>query len=133
MKCRTLWHFIWVFTVCQNTPVGVSSIQRVNMFLKPLAKSRVLNLFLFLNQNMLWVLKRTVCMRHFFEYPGVTRFSSHLSMYPQYTDRVIVKRYFKEMLIEAILLFNLNIWTPIILTYPAAQIRVCDEFFFSYF
>ena len=40
------------------------------------------------------------------------------TLIPEYTDRVIVKRYFKEMLIEAILLFNLNIWTPIILTKP---------------
>ena len=26
MKCCTLQHFIWVFTVCQSTPFGVSSI-----------------------------------------------------------------------------------------------------------
>ena len=25
-----MWHFILVFTVCQNTPLGVSCIQRVN-------------------------------------------------------------------------------------------------------
>ena len=30
MKCRILRHFIWVFTVCQNTPIGVSTLQRVN-------------------------------------------------------------------------------------------------------
>ena len=25
MKCRILWHFIWVFTVCESTPLGVSN------------------------------------------------------------------------------------------------------------
>ena len=39
---------------------GFQKIQRVDMFLKPLDKCRVLNSFLFLNQNVLWVLKRTV-------------------------------------------------------------------------
>ena len=29
MKCRTMRHFIWVFTVCKNTHLGVSCIQRV--------------------------------------------------------------------------------------------------------
>ena len=24
-----LWHFIWVFTVCQSTPLGISSKQHV--------------------------------------------------------------------------------------------------------
>ena len=30
MKCHILWHFIWVFTVCESTFLEVSSIQRVN-------------------------------------------------------------------------------------------------------
>ena len=30
MKCRTMRHFIWVFTVCQSTHFGVSGLQRVN-------------------------------------------------------------------------------------------------------
>ena len=29
MKCNVMWHLIWVFTVCQSTPLGVFSIQRV--------------------------------------------------------------------------------------------------------
>ena len=36
MKCRTMLHFIWVFTVCQSTQFGVSGLQRVkgkNLFL----------------------------------------------------------------------------------------------------
>ena len=32
MKCRILRHFFWVFTVCRSTPVGISSIERVNNF-----------------------------------------------------------------------------------------------------
>ena len=30
MKCSFMLHFIWVFTVCQGSRLGVSSIQRVN-------------------------------------------------------------------------------------------------------
>ena len=29
MKCRIKWHFIWVFTVCYSTLLGVSGLQRV--------------------------------------------------------------------------------------------------------
>ena len=29
MKCSIMLHFIWIFTVCQSTSLGVSSIQRV--------------------------------------------------------------------------------------------------------
>ena len=29
MKCHIMWHFIKVFTVCQSTCLGVSSLQRV--------------------------------------------------------------------------------------------------------
>ena len=29
MKCSIMLHFIWVFTICQSTSLGVSSIQRV--------------------------------------------------------------------------------------------------------
>ena len=32
MKCRMMRHFIWVFTVCKNTRLGVSSIQRLKDF-----------------------------------------------------------------------------------------------------
>ena len=28
---RIMLHFIWAFTVCKNTPLGVSRIQRVNI------------------------------------------------------------------------------------------------------
>ena len=28
MKCSIMLHFIWVFTVCQSSRLGVSSIQR---------------------------------------------------------------------------------------------------------
>ena len=31
MKCSIMLHFIWVFTVCKSTPLGVSLIQRVNV------------------------------------------------------------------------------------------------------
>ena len=31
MKCSSMLHFIWVYTVCQTTRLGVSSIQRVNI------------------------------------------------------------------------------------------------------
>ena len=31
MKCRIMWHFIWVFTVCQSTCLKVSSAQKVNL------------------------------------------------------------------------------------------------------
>ena len=30
MKCNTMLHFIWVFTVCYSTRLGGSSIQVVN-------------------------------------------------------------------------------------------------------
>ena len=30
MKCCSMRHFIWVFTVCQSTHLGVSGLQRVN-------------------------------------------------------------------------------------------------------
>ena len=29
MKCSIMLHFIWLFTVCQNTHLGVSRIQRI--------------------------------------------------------------------------------------------------------
>ena len=29
MKCSIMLHFIWVFTVCKSTHLGVSQIQRV--------------------------------------------------------------------------------------------------------
>ena len=29
MKCHTMLHFIWVFTVCQSMYLGVTSIKRV--------------------------------------------------------------------------------------------------------
>ena len=29
MKCHIMWHFIWVFTVCKSTHLGVSCLQRV--------------------------------------------------------------------------------------------------------
>ena len=29
MKCHIMWHFIWVFTVCQSTCLGVSGLLRV--------------------------------------------------------------------------------------------------------
>ena len=31
MKCSTMQHFIWGFTVCKITPLGVSRIQRVKI------------------------------------------------------------------------------------------------------
>ena len=31
MKCSIMLHFIWVFTVCQSTHLGVSRIQRVKL------------------------------------------------------------------------------------------------------
>ena len=33
MKCRIMWHFIWVFTVCQSTCLGISGPQRVEHIL----------------------------------------------------------------------------------------------------
>ena len=33
MKCCIMQHFIWVFTVCQSTHLGVSFLQRVNPYL----------------------------------------------------------------------------------------------------
>ena len=35
MKCHIMWHFIWVFTVCQSTRLGISSlhVKRVNNYL----------------------------------------------------------------------------------------------------
>ena len=32
MKCRIMLHFIWVFTFCQRTRLGVSTIQRVKYY-----------------------------------------------------------------------------------------------------
>ena len=32
MKCSIMLHYIWVFTVCKSTHLGVSRIQRVNFF-----------------------------------------------------------------------------------------------------
>ena len=29
MKCCIMWHFIWVYTVCQSTRFGVSGLQKV--------------------------------------------------------------------------------------------------------
>ena len=39
MKCRIMLHFIRVFTVCQSTPLEVSSIQRVNVFIKRISEA----------------------------------------------------------------------------------------------
>ena len=33
MKCDIMWHFIWVFTVCLSTHLGVTSLQ-INVNLK---------------------------------------------------------------------------------------------------
>ena len=33
MKCSIMLHFIWFFTVCKSTRLGVSSIQRVKEYL----------------------------------------------------------------------------------------------------
>ena len=32
MKCSIMLHFIWAFTVCQSTHLGVSSIQKVTYY-----------------------------------------------------------------------------------------------------
>ena len=40
MKCHVMGHFIWVFTACQSTYVGVTSIQNVNC-LKRLAADNI--------------------------------------------------------------------------------------------
>ena len=37
MKCSIMLHFIWVFTVCQRTHLGVWRIQKVNSLQKPSA------------------------------------------------------------------------------------------------
>ena len=35
-----MWHFIWVFTVCQNTHLGVSGLQRVKAHNKPTSSDK---------------------------------------------------------------------------------------------
>ena len=35
MKCRIVWHSIWVLTVCQSTRLGDSGLQWVNEIPKP--------------------------------------------------------------------------------------------------
>ena len=30
MKCRLMWHYIWVFTICQCILSGISGLQRHN-------------------------------------------------------------------------------------------------------
>ena len=53
MKCHILRHFISVFTVCQSTPLGVSSIQRVK---RPIivfaAEDSYISCFFFVKPNL---------------------------------------------------------------------------------
>ena len=53
MKCRFKRHFVWVFTVCKSTRLGVSSIQRVNTHtrLSGEAKNLIIVLWLYLLSN----------------------------------------------------------------------------------
>ena len=41
MKCSVLRLFIWVFTVCQSTPLWVSSIQRANKSLNFISEGKI--------------------------------------------------------------------------------------------
>ena len=45
MKCSIMLHFIWVFTVCQSTRLGVSSIQRVKDFMRDVFSLSFIMLF----------------------------------------------------------------------------------------
>ena len=38
-KGRIMWHFIWVFTVCQSACLGVSVLKRVKVLYEPHRKS----------------------------------------------------------------------------------------------
>ena len=70
MKCHILWHFIWAFTVCQSTPLGIPSIQSVNRSLahsspQLLSKgtetgSLVQELSSLVSKNLLWFSKTCV-------------------------------------------------------------------------
>ena len=42
MKCSMMLHFIWVFTVCKSTHLGVFSIQRV-IFIKKIDRNHDYN------------------------------------------------------------------------------------------
>ena len=33
MKCHNIWHFMWVFTVCQSTHLRVFGLQRVKIYI----------------------------------------------------------------------------------------------------
>ena len=41
MKCSILPHFIWVFTVCQSTPLWVSIIQRAKRSLNFISEGKI--------------------------------------------------------------------------------------------
>ena len=56
MKCSIMLHFICVFTVCQNTYLGVSSIQRFKIALK-----FIFVCFIDVSVGMRSVLVRTSC------------------------------------------------------------------------
>ena len=56
IKYSIMLHFIWIFTVCQSTYVGVSSKQRVN----GCVKDKTNELIKFLKNHTVWKLKYNV-------------------------------------------------------------------------
>ena len=43
-KCHIMWHFIWVFAVCQSTHIGVSGLQRVKKYKITFKLRKVINI-----------------------------------------------------------------------------------------
>ena len=39
MKCRIMWHFIWVFTDCKSTRLGFPVYKGLKQWLKPACSS----------------------------------------------------------------------------------------------
>ena len=55
MKCHILWHFIWAFTVCQSTPLVVSSIQRVKRPFIVFAAAKTVTFVASSLRNQIWI------------------------------------------------------------------------------
>ena len=63
MKCSIMLHFIWVFTVCKYTHLGVLRIQRVNECM-PSIKTHIRKVYVFEGgiTDSYFSLLRTTCI-----------------------------------------------------------------------
>ena len=91
MKCRIMRHFIWVFTVCQSTNLGASTIQSVKHF-------STSHYFYRLHSHLLMFLGRLFC-KHYVPRSDFSLESSLIRVHSVYfNDKILSEVY-------------LNIWS----------------------